>query len=251
MPQIPVKYVLWDYGNTLMLDPFPEVLEKIAPKCAKELGKTGQQISEKRFIEAWRSANLRINYLHCTHFAQEEPILADALRSLGVTPAGIMMLAPKILQIYRAELEAHIKNEPRNKEIREVLDWINRKGFVQGLFSDDRFWDLRASIGWMNIDKFFSGIVVSDEIGIEKPDPKIFDRLLGMLEAEPKDCAYIGDNPLRDVECAKKKGMFTILYKRPMEESTPWRDYKINPKFLPDAKITSLADLKNILVLKS
>ncbi len=250
MPQISVKYVLWDYGNTLMLDPFPKVLEKVAPKCAKELEKSGHHASAKNFIAAWKDANSRINYIHCTHFAQEEPIVAEALKSLGVPPQDIMPLAPKILSIYRKGLEAHIKKEPRNNEIREVLGWIEKSGFKQGLFSDDRFWDLRASICWMGIDRFFLGIVVSDEIGIEKPDPRVFDRLLELLGAEPKDCVYIGDNPLRDVGCAKKKGMQAILFRRPKEESEPWRDYGIKPEHSPDAIISSMAELKNILILR-
>lgn len=250
MPQLSIKCILWDYGNTLLLDPFPKILEMIARDCALLLKESGYPVSENEFKEKWKEANRTINYPHCTHFAQEEPIIAGALESLEIPPEDMMMLAPQILSKYRSEMENHIRNERRNSEVKEIVSWIKNQGFMQGVFSNGRLWDPRPSLLWMGISRFFDVIVSSAEIGIEKPDPDIFDPVLRALNLKPEDCAYIGDDPLRDIECAKKKGLFAILYKRPAEESAPWRDYKTPPKIAPDAEITSLAELKKMLVLK-
>lgn len=250
MPQISVKCVLWDYGNTLLLDPFPKILEKIASDCVILLKKAGYQAGENEFKEKWKEANQSINYPHCTHFAQEEPIIAGALKKLKVLPQDMMMLAPQILCRYRSEMKAHIMNEERNSEVKETVEWIKNQGFMQGVFSNGRLWDPHPSILWMGISRSFDIVESSEDAGIEKPDPNIFNHFLKTLGLEAKDCAYIGDDPVRDVECAKKKGMFAILYKRPAEESAPWRDYKIKLKIAPDAEISSLAELKKMLMLK-
>ncbi|VVB59372.1 Glyceraldehyde 3-phosphate phosphatase [uncultured archaeon] len=250
MPQISVKCILWDYGNTLLLDPFPKILEKIASDCVARLKDYGYDISEKDFISEWSEANRKINYPHISHFVQEEPIIAKALGKLKILPQDMLVILPKILGIYRSRFKEHVRNEARNKEVREIVSWIKQEGFTQGVFSNGRVLDPKPALALMGIEKYFDIIYASEEGGIEKPNPKVFGRILNALKVKPKDCTYIGDDPLRDVECAKKRGMFAVLYKRPAEESASWRDYKIRPKIAPDAEITSLAELKKILILK-
>jgi len=60
---------------------------------------------------------------------------------------------------------------------------------------------------------FFDEIIVSDEIGISKPNPEIFKlakEKTGNLPSE--NILLIGDNPKTDIEAAQKFGFKTIWF---------------------------------------
>lgn len=54
-------------------------------------------------------------------------------------------------------------------------------------------------------------VVDSGDVGVEKPDPKIFDFALEVLDLTPDDVWYVGDTPAFDVVGAKRAGIRPIL----------------------------------------
>lgn len=57
----------------------------------------------------------------------------------------------------------------------------------------------------------FNPCLLSYEIGIEKPDPKIYEFLLSALNLPPKDVVFV-DDLIENVEAAKKTGIDAILF---------------------------------------
>lgn len=57
----------------------------------------------------------------------------------------------------------------------------------------------------------FDDRVLSFELGIYKPDPRIFEIALSRAKASPNECLYIDDIPLF-IESAKKVGLEGIVY---------------------------------------
>ena len=53
-------------------------------------------------------------------------------------------------------------------------------------------------------------VVISEEVGVKKPDPSIFVHCLELLSVEASCAAYVGDNPANDIEPANKLGMISI-----------------------------------------
>lgn len=53
---------------------------------------------------------------------------------------------------------------------------------------------------------YFSSVIVSQVVGVEKPDRRIFDMSVKELEYDPSDCLYVGDHPF-DVVGAVGAGM--------------------------------------------
>ena len=49
-------------------------------------------------------------------------------------------------------------------------------------------------------------IVVSEEFGAKKPDPRIFHYALAKLAVEPEDAWFIGDHPDFDIAAAELGG---------------------------------------------
>lgn len=57
---------------------------------------------------------------------------------------------------------------------------------------------------------YFDDIVVSDVVGLRKPEKAIFELSCNRVNADIHASVFIGDNPVADIEGAKKAGMRTI-----------------------------------------
>ena len=71
--------VLFDYGNTLVLDPFEQVVECGTPLIESILCDAGLDIGVENLVDAWRDSNRRVNVPFISHFYQEEAIIREAL----------------------------------------------------------------------------------------------------------------------------------------------------------------------------
>ena len=59
----------------------------------------------------------------------------------------------------------------------------------------------------LEILKYINFIITSEEVGKDKPDPKIFYYALNKLDCKPQDVIMIGDDAKRDILSAKKLGI--------------------------------------------
>jgi 2-haloacid dehalogenase len=57
------------------------------------------------------------------------------------------------------------------------------------------------------ITAFFRSIVISEEVGIAKPDPRIFKPALQKVGVEAADVLYVGDSITSDMAAARNAGM--------------------------------------------
>ena len=57
-------------------------------------------------------------------------------------------------------------------------------------------------------------IFISDEIGISKPNPKLYETALSSLGLNAEDVMYVGDSPAHDIAPAKSIGMLTAFARR-------------------------------------
>ncbi len=80
--------------------------------------------------------------------------------------------------------------------------------------------------------------LISDAIGLAKPDPRIFQRAAEALDVAPSDCVLIGDNPEKDVLGAAAVGMRAVWFRARI----PW------PEALPPAR-ESATSLREVLTL--
>lgn len=76
--------------------------------------------------------------------------------------------------------------------------------------------------------------VVSGEVGINKPDKRIFDYVCSKLCVEPNECVYIGDNYEYDVLGARNAG---------------WNAVYLNRLNLPSDESVMISNLKEIVEL--
>jgi putative hydrolase of the HAD superfamily len=58
-----------------------------------------------------------------------------------------------------------------------------------------------------------AAIFISDEVGINKPNPKLFQHALRASAVEPQRAMYVGDHPQNDIGPPKSIGMITVWAK--------------------------------------
>lgn len=94
-------------------------------------------------------------------------------------------------------------------DVRETLAALRGQGLKLGIVSnwDHRLPDLLQGLG---LARLFDALVYSSEVGVEKPDPRIFESALRRLEIDPRAAGaalHVGDGRLEDVEGAQAVGM--------------------------------------------
>ena len=84
-------------------------------------------------------------------------------------------------------------------------------------------------------------IFISDQVGISKPNPKLYSTALRSLGLTPAESMYVGDNPAHDIAPPKSLGMVTVWARAAAKHQPEGAADK------PDHTIDSFADLRAIL----
>ena len=80
-----------------------------------------------------------------------------------------------------------------------------------GLITNGRSDLQRSVIETHGLQGFFDPILISEEVGLSKPDPTLFLRPVQDWELKPEHVLFIGDHPWHDVAGAEAVGMPALL----------------------------------------
>ncbi|MEN8150633.1 MAG: HAD-IA family hydrolase [Planctomycetota bacterium] len=111
----------------------------------------------------------------------------------------------------------------------ETLKGLRALGYRTGMISnwDERLPDLLEGLG---LAEGLDPVVVSCEVGREKPDPRIFHRALDLAGVAPARALMVGDDEMADIEGATAVGMAALRIDHDADEP-------------PDGVITALPQL--------
>ncbi|MEO6055049.1 MAG: HAD-IA family hydrolase [Chthoniobacterales bacterium] len=62
---------------------------------------------------------------------------------------------------------------------------------------------------------YFDAVFLSSELGVDKPDPKIFHLAMEKMNSNPDQTLHVGDDALRDQQGARNAGLDVFLLDRP------------------------------------
>jgi putative hydrolase of the HAD superfamily len=116
---------------------------------------------------------------------------------------NIQISREKLLEIYRE----HKPNIQLEIEIENVLKYLKRKGYIIGIVTDGRSISQRNKIEALGLTNFLDKIIISEEIGSEKPNLLNFTPF---HEYKADQYAYIGDNINKDFYGPNQLGWQTI-----------------------------------------
>lgn len=83
-----------------------------------------------------------------------------------------------------------------------------------GVVSNNLLEEQQQKLRDCGLEPFVDALVVSEELGISKPDPEIFRVALERLECTPADAVMIGDSWFADVAGAQAAGIRAIWFNR-------------------------------------
>jgi len=108
-------------------------------------------------------------------------------------------------------LKSYKKNFKHNKKLYKFAFKLKKAGYKIAILSDQ--WPLsREVLVHEKFTKYFHPVVVSCDIGIRKPNPKIYKLILKKLKLPARECVFI-DNQTWNLKPAKKLGFKTVLFK--------------------------------------
>lgn len=100
----------------------------------------------------------------------------------------------------------------------------------------------RPKVDKFRLSELVDHIVVSGEVGVDKPDPAIFQHLLREAGTVAERAVHIGDSLQSDIAGANAAGMGAIWF--PPQHRTPERLVEGGPR--PDAILRALSELADL-----
>ena len=109
-------------------------------------------------------------------------------------------------------LKAYKKNFNLNKGLLEYARKLKKKqGYKIAILSDQWYLSKKAVVPRI-FYKIFDPLIISCDVGMRKPDSKIYSLLLKKIGAKGKEVIFV-DNQKWNISPARKLGMKTILFK--------------------------------------
>jgi len=96
------------------------------------------------------------------------------------------------------------------EEVPGALERLRNAGYRLAVLSNTES-NLRDRIAAAGIGPFFETLVISAEVGSEKPDRKIFDEALRLMAIAPERALHVGDFYSIDVVGAQNAGITPVL----------------------------------------
>jgi len=98
-------------------------------------------------------------------------------------------------------------------EVMEVLHLLAKKHRLAVISNFDG--RLRAILDQFDLGAQFEKIIISSEVGADKPDPFIFQHALDSMGVNPARALHVGDDPVNDWQAAEAAGMKIYRLERP------------------------------------
>jgi putative hydrolase of the HAD superfamily len=114
-------------------------------------------------------------------------------------------------------------------ETLEVLQTLKAEGYKLALLSNGDSFSQHNKIRKVGIEELFDEVVVSGDIGIDKPDRKIFDILTKRLGVRNEECMMVGDVFSSDILGAYNAGVLPVwIVTDPEKPAKYYTGYRIS-----------------------
>ena len=156
----------------------------------------------------------------------------------GVNPA--LIVAAGVVAYHETKFR-ELKPFP---DVVPVLKRLKQTDLVRGIISAGLEVKQAEKIIRLKIYSYLTpkAIFFSDQIGISKPNPKLYQRACNEFNMNPSETMYVGDNHPQDIDPPNKIGMITVLIRHPSTKYVMLKG-KTKPRYI----IHNLKELLAIL----
>jgi len=193
-----IKAMIFDVGGVLALPRYPikdrkgRIVSGVYSSIAKKLGISLDQYFDSIYTIYAKAIEGK---------RPEEEVVETMVRNLKISKS-------KLKALYNHAYKTRFK---QNKELFRFAFQFKKKGFKIAVLTDQWYLSKKALLS-KEFYKNFDPIIVSCDVGMRKPNPKIYRLILKKLKLPAKQTVFI-DNQEWNIKPAKKLGMKTILFK--------------------------------------
>ena len=92
----------------------------------------------------------------------------------------------------------------------EAVNILKNMGLKLALISNGKSPFQERNFNSLGISHLFDAVIISEAVGLRKPDRAIFELASEVLAVKPDRTVFVGDNPLADIKGSKDMGMYSI-----------------------------------------
>ncbi len=225
-----IQAIFLDVGNTLRIVVEDEASQAQARQQLMTLV-GAQRASEEAFFAQldtkWK-AYRKWSFENLTEASEKE--LWTRFMLPDFPPETIGPLAGKLTRLWRDKDGSRI---PRH-DVKQTVIELSKRGYTLGIIANTI---TETEIpDWLEADgltSYFKAIVLSSKVRNRKPGPEIYWEASRRIGIEPARCAYVGDNPIRDVQGTRRAGFgMVIILMDPDQEKKETRTDDTKPDMI-------------------
>lgn len=183
-----IKAIVFDYGGVVEVEE-GDLIQEIADYL---------QITK----EDWHRVYYSLNHLCNTGKNSWQEVLALVCKKFSASDIQISHIHKMI--------EEKKKTKKVNLELVEIIKDLKNRNYKIALLSNNSV-KLRQKLIDQNIIDLFNEIIISGEVGCQKPCPEIFEILFKKLGVNNDELIFV-DNAEKSLEKAEEIGFILLLY---------------------------------------
>lgn len=153
-------------------------------------------------------------------------------------------LFPHARNMYHAYWDTLIRQLKPSPGVLDFMRELKKCGICIGIGTDMTAYIQYRKLEAIGVAPYIDFIVTSEEAGVEKPHPHLFEICVEKAGVQAAECAFIGDNYKKDVEGAWNSGLRGIWY-------TQEKEPDMETKYPVIQSFTDMKKIKNTILQKA
>jgi HAD superfamily hydrolase (TIGR01509 family) len=232
----PIETIFFDTGNTLRVVEQDAAFQQAARNRLAELVGT-RQSPEALLVQLEERYQQYKKRARATLFQASEAELWTRWMLPDHPADRVAELAGRLTRLWH---DCDGRRVPR-PDAKATLFELHKRGYILGIIANAI--SATEIPDWLKDDgltEVFKAVILSSEFGRRKPDPHIFLEAASAAGVKPAACAYVGDNPVRDVQGARQAGFGMVLI---LQEAKSQPAATLEEKHRPDVFLRSCSAL--------
>ncbi|MFX1517913.1 MAG: HAD family hydrolase [Promethearchaeota archaeon] len=204
-----IKGIVFDIDGTLLNH--EQAVEKALTKLYLLMKSKIRHSRFDEFLLAWKTNTDKYikEYLDgFLSFKQQRILRVQSVFNKWNCP----LTSDKAWELFKIYLNEYEKNWILYEDVVPCLAML--KDFPLGVISDGNAEQQRRKLEFTSISSYFRSIIISGEVGLQKPHPKLFKMSAKELNLSLDEILYVGDQLEKDALGAFKAGMQGVLINR-------------------------------------
>lgn len=208
----PLCAVFFDVGNTLLY-----AAPSVSEVCRQVLERSGH-VRDLHLIDSFMPL---VDAYYEERYAEDDAFWTDEERTSSVWVGMYSLLCRKLgIEDEAIDIARQVYDEfgrpdrwALYDDVRPAMLRLKSRGLSVGIISN---WDSRlvALLSGLGLGGLLDDIVSSADVGLHKPDPRIFELACERLDIAPSEAAHVGDHHYADYLGSSALGMRAVLIDR-------------------------------------